>query len=90
MVCKICVKVCGKQKFVISKILGICSKCIKNFPEKAEIFIKKAYKETRKVFNLPSFPLSYCKHFTCAWICRRGREKERTLPFFVFGAKIWI
>ncbi len=57
--------VCTQESPYISKFLGICKECIRNFPEKTKDFIKKAHQESRKVFKLPSFPPKVEKGLKC-------------------------
>ena len=49
-------QICGKTSENIAEVLGVCNECIKNYPEKAEVFIKEAHTKTRKLFGLPAHP----------------------------------
>lgn len=49
-------KLCGKKGELISSILNLCGKCIKEKPDEAKPLIMKTHKNVRALHNLPSTP----------------------------------
>jgi ribosomal protein S14 len=48
--------ICGRSSSLISRIMGICSGCIRKKPEKALAVVRRVHAESRSRFGLPAEP----------------------------------